>query len=61
VAKTVDNLQEAFAGESQANRKYLAFEKKAVDEKYKHILKLFRANAEPENLFFHCLHTNCKT
>ncbi len=29
---TQDNLQEAFAGESQANRKYLAFAKKADDE-----------------------------
>jgi rubrerythrin len=44
------NLAEAFAGESQANRKYLAFAKKAEDEGYKQIAKLFRAAAEAETV-----------
>jgi rubrerythrin len=44
---TQDNLQEAFAGESQANRKYLAFAKKAEDEGLSQVAKLFRA-AEAE-------------
>ena len=47
---TEKNLQEAFAGESQANRKYLAFAKKAVIEGYKQIAKLFRAAAEAETV-----------
>jgi len=38
---TQDNLQEAFAGESQANRKYLAFADKAQQEGYKQVAKLF--------------------
>jgi rubrerythrin len=38
----------AFAGESQANRKYLAFAKKAQDEGYPQIAKLFKAAAEAE-------------
>ena len=45
---TADNLKEAFAGESQANRKYLAFAKKAEAEGYPQIAKLFRATAEAE-------------
>jgi rubrerythrin len=48
--KTEMNLQEAFAGESQANRKYLAFSKKAEAEGYKQIAKLFRAAAEAETV-----------
>ena len=47
--KTDDNLQSAFAGESQANRKYLAFAKKADAEGLAQIAKLFRAAAEAEN------------
>ena len=39
---TMQNLAEAFAGESQANRKYLAFAKKAQDEGYAQVAKLFR-------------------
>jgi len=50
MAKTEKNLQEAFAGESQANRKYLAFAKKAESEGYKQIAKLFRAAAEAETV-----------
>lgn len=48
--KTEKNLSEAFAGESQANRKYLAFAKKAEEEGYKQIAKLFRAAAEAETV-----------
>lgn len=42
---TLKNLKEAFVGESQANRKYLAFAKKAEEEGYHQIAKLFRAAA----------------
>lgn len=44
------NLQEAFAGESQANRRYLAFAKKAEAEGYPQVAKLFRAAAEAETV-----------
>jgi len=40
---TTENLKEAFAGESQANRTYLAFAKKAEAEGFKQIAKLFKA------------------
>jgi len=50
MSKTEKNLQEAFAGESQANRKYLAFAKKAEREKYGRIARLFRAAAEAETV-----------
>lgn len=50
---TMDNLQAAFAGESQANRKYLAFAKKAEAEKLPQIAKLFRAAAEAETVHAH--------
>jgi len=53
MSKTEKNLQEAFAGESQANRKYLAFAKKAEQEGYKQIAKLFRATAEAETVHAH--------
>jgi len=48
--KTEQNLKEAFAGESQANRKYLAYAKKADEEGYKQVAKLFRAAAEAETI-----------
>jgi rubrerythrin len=48
--KTEKNLSEAFAGESQANRKYLAFAKKAEEEGYKQVARLFRAAAEAETV-----------
>ena len=51
--KTAKNLQDAFAGESQANRKYLAFAKKAEQEGYKQAAKLFRAAAEAETIHAH--------
>jgi rubrerythrin len=51
--KTEENLKEAFAGESQANRKYLAFAKKAGEEGYAQMAKLFRAAAEAETIHAH--------
>ena len=50
---TTDNLQEAFAGESQANRKYLAFAKKAEEDGLPQVAKLFRAAAEAETIHAH--------
>jgi rubrerythrin len=50
---TMDNLKEAFAGESQANRKYLAFAKKADEEGYAQVAKLLRAAAEAETVHAH--------
>jgi rubrerythrin len=51
--KTIENLKAAFAGESQANRKYLAFAKKAKDEGYPQIAKLFKAAAAAETVHAH--------
>lgn len=53
MSKTEENLKNAFAGESQANRKYLAFAKKAEEEGYKQVAKLFRAAAEAETVHAH--------
>jgi rubrerythrin len=50
---TVDNLKAAFAGESQANRKYTAFAKKAEAEGFPQIAKLFRAAGEAETVHAH--------
>lgn len=50
---TQDNLQAAFAGESQANRKYLAFAAKADAEGYAQIARLFRATAAAETVHAH--------
>lgn len=50
---TKENLMAAFAGESQANRKYLAFAKKAESEGYKSAARMFRAAAEAETLHAH--------
>jgi rubrerythrin len=50
---TAENLKEAFAGESQANRKYLAFAKKAEADGFKQVAKLFRAAAEAETVHAH--------
>ncbi|MFH0778571.1 MAG: rubrerythrin family protein [Candidatus Eisenbacteria bacterium] len=50
---TVDNLKEAFAGESQANRRYLAFAKRAEEEGFPQVAKLFRAAAEAETVHAH--------
>lgn len=51
--KTEKDLQEAFGGESQANRKYLAFAKKADKEGYGQVARLFRAAAEAETVHAH--------
>ena len=53
MAKTDENLAAAFAGESQANRKYLAFAKKADEEGQKQVAKLFRAAAAAETVHAH--------
>ena len=50
MSKSVDDLWAAFAGEAQANRKYLAFAKKADDEGYPQIARLFRAAAHAETV-----------
>jgi rubrerythrin len=48
--KTSKNLMEAFAGEAQANRKYLAYSKKAVSEGKINAAKLFKAASDAETL-----------
>ena len=48
--KTIKNLMEAFAGESQANRKYLAYSEKAQAEGKINAAKLFKAAAEAETI-----------
>lgn len=50
---TIDNLKAAFAGESQANRTYLAFAKKADADGKPQIARLFRAAAEAETVHAH--------
>jgi len=50
MTKTDENLQEAFAGESQANRRYLFFANKADTEGYPQTARLFRAAAEAETV-----------
>jgi len=50
VEKTRENLKAAFAGESQANRKYLAYARQADAEGFNGIAKLFRAAAHAETI-----------
>jgi rubrerythrin len=50
VEKSINNLKEAFAGESQANRKYLAFAEKAEKDGYPQVARLFRAAAAAETV-----------
>jgi rubrerythrin len=50
MAKTDENLKAAFAGESQANRMYLAFAKVAEKEGFPQVAKLFKAAAEAETV-----------
>ena len=50
MTKTDDNLKAAFAGESQANRMYLAFAKKAEEEGFPQIAMLFKAAAQAETV-----------
>ncbi len=53
MSKSLENLQTAFAGESQANRKYLAFAQKADQEGFGVVAKLFRAAAAAETVHAH--------
>ena len=53
MSKTNEDLKAAFAGESQANRRYLAFAKQAEKEGYPQIAKLFRAVAAAETVHAH--------
>ena len=53
MSKTEEALKEAFAGESQANRKYLAFAAKADQEGFPQAARLFRAAAEAETVHAH--------
>ncbi len=50
MSKSEDGLKAAFAGESQANRKYLSFAAAADKEGYAQAAKLFRAAAEAETV-----------
>lgn len=50
---TEKNLRDAFAGESQANRKYLAFAQKADGDGFPQVARLFRAVAEAETVHAH--------
>lgn len=50
---TKENLEAAFAGESMANRKYLAFAKKADEDGLPQVAKLFRAAAQAETIHAH--------
>jgi rubrerythrin len=47
---TEENLKEAFAGESQANRRYLAFARQAEKDGFPNIARLFRTTAEAETV-----------
>ncbi|MFX1279001.1 MAG: rubrerythrin family protein [Promethearchaeota archaeon] len=53
MTKSEENLLAAFAGESQANRKYLAFAEKAEKEGFSQVAKLFRAAAAAETVHAH--------
>ena len=53
MSQTDKNLQTAFAGESQANRTYLAFAKRAEEEGYGGVAKLFKAAAAAETVHAH--------
>jgi rubrerythrin len=53
MSKTEEGLKKAFAGESQANRKYLAFAEKADKEGFPQVAKVFRAAAAAETVHAH--------
>lgn len=53
MSKTEDDLKAAFSGESQANRRYLAYSKQAEKDGYPQIAKLFRAVAAAETVHAH--------
>jgi rubrerythrin len=50
VTTTLDNIAEAFAGESQANQKYRAFAKQAEQDGFPNVARLFRTTAEAERI-----------
>lgn len=50
MSKTLEALQSAFAGESQANRRYLAFAEQADKEGFHQVARLFRAAAHAETV-----------
>jgi rubrerythrin len=50
MSKTDENLKNAFAGESQTNRRYMAFAKKAEQEGFMQVAKLFKAAGESETV-----------
>jgi len=50
MTKSLEDLKAAFAGESQANRKYVAFARKADQEGHPQVARLFRAAAEAETV-----------
>jgi rubrerythrin len=50
MSNTSDNLKESFAGESQANQKYRAFAKKAEQDGFPNVARLFRTTAEAERI-----------
>ncbi|GAB4265164.1 MAG: rubrerythrin family protein [Deferrisomatales bacterium] len=53
MSKALEDLKAAFAGESQANRRYLAFAQKADEEGHAQVAKLFRAAAAAETVHAH--------
>jgi len=53
MSKSEQSLKEAFAGESQANRRYLAFAAKADQEGFPQVARMFRAAAEAETVHAH--------
>ncbi|MCK5215289.1 MAG: rubrerythrin family protein [Candidatus Omnitrophica bacterium] len=50
MSETIKNLKVAFAGESQANQKYRAFAKKAENDGFPNVARLFRTTAEAERI-----------
>jgi rubrerythrin len=53
MSESIEKLKAAFAGESQANRRYLAYAKKADEEGLAQVARLFRAAAEAETVHAH--------
>ena len=53
MSKAIEDLKAAFAGESQANRKYLAYAKKADQEGHAQVARMFRAAAAAETVHAH--------
>jgi rubrerythrin len=50
MSRSKENLKNAFAGEAQANRRYLAFARRAEEEGLPQEARLFRATAEAETI-----------